>query len=190
MKILRVMLYLKYCYRELFALIHPHAVTQIKIAGKPVPSSQTKFSPYSTFEEPFNFPHLGNSCGAVYTARWTALHTEEIAASIAEAIVKPGLAMIEILAPGPNYYTDIDDIDENLLRFYFDNSTVKNGVDPREIGIAPDEKITIGRFTNKDRPTFVDSYNAQLGKIIGEKFTPHGKSQTEKKEPGGSDGGN
>ncbi len=37
MKILRVMLYLKYCYRELFALIHPHAVTQIKIAGKPVP---------------------------------------------------------------------------------------------------------------------------------------------------------
>lgn len=37
MKCLRVMLYFKYCYRELFSLVHPHAVTQIKIGGQPVP---------------------------------------------------------------------------------------------------------------------------------------------------------
>ena len=37
MKCLRVMLYFKYCYNELFALIHPHSVTHVKIAGKPVP---------------------------------------------------------------------------------------------------------------------------------------------------------
>jgi len=37
MKILRIMLCFKYCYRELFALIHPHAVTHIKIGGKTVP---------------------------------------------------------------------------------------------------------------------------------------------------------
>ncbi len=36
-KCLRVMLCFKYCYRELFALIHPRAVTQIKMAGKPIP---------------------------------------------------------------------------------------------------------------------------------------------------------
>jgi len=33
MKCLRVMLYLKYCYKELFSLIHPRAVLQIKIGG-------------------------------------------------------------------------------------------------------------------------------------------------------------
>lgn len=33
MKCLRVMLYLKYCYKELFSLIHPRAVWQIKIGG-------------------------------------------------------------------------------------------------------------------------------------------------------------
>lgn len=38
MKCLRVMLYFKYCYRELFSLVHPHAVTQIKIAKQPVSS--------------------------------------------------------------------------------------------------------------------------------------------------------
>jgi trk system potassium uptake protein TrkH len=36
-KWLRGMLCFKYCYRELFALIHPHAVTHVKIHGKTVP---------------------------------------------------------------------------------------------------------------------------------------------------------
>jgi trk system potassium uptake protein TrkH len=36
-KCLRLMLCIKYCYRELFTLVHPHAVTHIKIAGKTVP---------------------------------------------------------------------------------------------------------------------------------------------------------
>lgn len=37
MKILRVVIYFKYCYKELFSLVHPRAVTQIKIGGKAVP---------------------------------------------------------------------------------------------------------------------------------------------------------
>jgi len=37
MKCLRVMLYLKYCYKELFSLVHPRAVKRIKIGGRAVP---------------------------------------------------------------------------------------------------------------------------------------------------------
>lgn len=37
MKCLRIMLCFKYCYRELFSMIHPRAVTHIKIGGKAVP---------------------------------------------------------------------------------------------------------------------------------------------------------
>jgi trk system potassium uptake protein TrkH len=37
MKCLRIMLCFKFCYKELFSLIHPHAVSHVKIAGKPVP---------------------------------------------------------------------------------------------------------------------------------------------------------
>jgi len=37
MKCLRIMLCFKYCYRELFTLVHPHSVSHIKIGGKPVP---------------------------------------------------------------------------------------------------------------------------------------------------------
>ena len=37
MKCLRILLCFKYCYRELFSLVHPHSVSHIKIGGKPVP---------------------------------------------------------------------------------------------------------------------------------------------------------
>nr|MBL0712516.1 TrkH family potassium uptake protein [Desulfobacterales bacterium] len=37
MKILRVMLCFKFCYKELFTLIHPRAVSRVKIGGKTVP---------------------------------------------------------------------------------------------------------------------------------------------------------
>lgn len=37
MKCLRVMLYLKFCYKELFSLIHPRAIKPVKLGGKPVP---------------------------------------------------------------------------------------------------------------------------------------------------------
>ena len=42
MKCLRVMLCFKFCYKELFALIHPHAVSHIKIGGKAVPEDVTR----------------------------------------------------------------------------------------------------------------------------------------------------
>jgi trk system potassium uptake protein TrkH len=37
MKCLRIMLCFKYCYKELFSLVHPRAVSHIKIGGKTVP---------------------------------------------------------------------------------------------------------------------------------------------------------
>ena len=42
MKCLRIMICFKYCYRELFYLIHPHAVTHIKIGGKPISEDITR----------------------------------------------------------------------------------------------------------------------------------------------------
>jgi len=144
------------------------------IDGKQGPKVPVKFSPYSTFEEPFNIPHLGNSCGAIFTARWTVLHTEELADCIAEAIIKRGLAVIEVLVPGPDYYTGISTWQEEVVTFYHDNSEIRNGELPRNVGIAADRKIIVGKFTDKDMPTFIDNYNKQLSSVLGDKFTPYG----------------
>ena len=37
MKCVRILLSIKYCYKELFSLIHPKAVTHVKLAGKTIP---------------------------------------------------------------------------------------------------------------------------------------------------------
>ena len=145
-----------------------------EIGGKTAPAGEVRFSPYSTFEQPFNVPHLANSCGAVYTARWTALHTEELADSVAAALGKPGLAVVEVLFPGPNFYDDIDTMEPDLLKFYFENSIVKDGEEPKNVGITPGEKIVVGTFTDTERPTFLESYNAQLSARLGDKFSPYG----------------
>jgi len=36
-KIMRIMLLVKHCYQEIFRIIHPHAVTVVKLGGKPIP---------------------------------------------------------------------------------------------------------------------------------------------------------
>jgi hypothetical protein len=70
------------------------------------------------------------------------------------------------------------------LNFYFENSTIKEGEDPRNVGITPDDNIIVGRFTNKERPTFIDQYNEQHGKMLGDKFTPHGYVPTAEESGG------
>jgi len=151
-----------------------------KIAGKSTPHTVVNFSPYSTFEEPFNIPHLGNSCGAVYTARWTVLHIEELTESISEGLKKHGLAVIEVLSPGPDYYTSINCIVDDVVKFYFENSEVRNGENPRNVAITPENRIIVGKFTDKNIPTFIDNYNTQLSNVLGDKFTLYGVAQGDK----------
>jgi trk system potassium uptake protein TrkH len=38
MKIMRVMLLVKHGYHEIFRIIHPHAITSVKLGGRPVPA--------------------------------------------------------------------------------------------------------------------------------------------------------
>ena len=144
------------------------------VGNRTAPSVDTVFSPYPIFEQPFNVPHVANSCGAVYTARWTVLHTDELADSIAEALDKKGFSVIEVISPGPNYYTDISQIEYDLAKFYYYNSEIKNGEEPKNVAINPNSKIIVGKFTDIKRPTYLEVYNTQLPKKLGDKFVPYG----------------
>lgn len=139
-------------------------------------SIKYKFSAYSNFERPFNIPHLGKSCGAVYVARWTALHKKGLTASISKALNKSGLSVIEVISPGGNYFAGVKPLEEqsDLLRYFYKHSIVKNGEDTMNIEIESGKDIIVGEFVERERPTFIDSYNAQLSKIMGDKFVPYG----------------
>jgi 2-oxoglutarate ferredoxin oxidoreductase subunit beta len=132
-----------------------------KIAGKDAPGSvpRVSLSPYGSFDEPLNIPHLARSCGAVYSARWTLLHADELSHSIAEALEKTGFSVIDVLLN-----------ESELLNFYFENSEISNGEDTLNVKIKSDGKIIVGTFINRERPTFIDAYNEQLSKVLGDKF--------------------
>ncbi len=77
-----------------------------KVGGEEPPVFPFHFSPYLSYEEPFNIPHLAKSFGAVYVARWTVLHTREMVSSISEAIQKKGFSVVEIISPGLDYFLE------------------------------------------------------------------------------------
>ncbi len=132
-----------------------------EVGGEVAPGdfAQITFSPYLLFEKPLNIPHLARSCGSVYVARWTPLHADELSNSISDALQRTGLSVIDVLSPPPS-----------LLEFYYNNSEIKNDEDTNNIGIEKDRKIVVGKFIERERPTFIDAYNKQLFDVLGDKF--------------------
>jgi len=132
-----------------------------EVGGEKVASHFDKigFSPYLLFEKPLNIPHLARSCGSVYVARWTSLHANELATSISEALSRTGLSVIDVISPP-----------SDLAAFYHKNSEIKNDEDTNNVGIEKDKKIVVGKFFESERPTFIDAYNDQLSKVLGDQF--------------------
>jgi len=132
----------------------------------------TKFSTYSDLDRPFNIPHLAKSCGSIYVARWTAMHTKELTDTIFEALNKPGLSVIEVISPGANYFAGVENSkkESEILKYYYENSEIKNNEDTQNLDIEPGKKIIVGKFVDRKRVTFIDSYNAQLSRTLGDKF--------------------
>ena len=61
-------------------------------------------TPFGNFETPFNLPFLAESVGAVYVARWTALHVCNQTKAMIEAMQKQGFSFIEVIAPCPTLF--------------------------------------------------------------------------------------
>jgi 2-oxoglutarate ferredoxin oxidoreductase subunit beta len=115
-------------------------------------------TPYGNFEYPLNLPYLVAASGATYVARWTLLHLRQLERSIAEALTKPGFSFIEVLSPCPTVYGRMNKLPQGLdeLHMYQERSIVRNGADPRDTDIALGGPIVVGKFIDRERPTFFD----------------------------------
>jgi 2-oxoglutarate ferredoxin oxidoreductase subunit beta len=134
-------------------------------------------TPYGCFEHPFNLPFLAESSGAVYVARWTTLDIRRLAKSMTEALQKKGFSFVEIIAPCPTLYSRRNRLGDGLdeLKFYHDNTVIRHGADTRELDIGFRGKIVVGKFVDKERPTFLEALNQRFTQVIGEKYQPYGK---------------
>jgi 2-oxoglutarate ferredoxin oxidoreductase subunit beta len=122
--------------------------------------AKTTTTPLGNPEPPFNLPLLAYASGATYVARWTILHTRDLTKAIEEAILRKGFSFIEVLAPCPtgfgrrNKQKPLDS-----LKMYQERTVIKNGIHPYEVILDFERGITLGKFIEEDRPTFLELYD-------------------------------
>jgi len=141
----------------------------------PLGAKQTTM-PFGNYEAPFNLPFLADACGATYVARWTVFHVRQMAKAMREGLNKRGFVFIEALSPCPTLYLRRnkrgDGADE--LKFYKDNSVIKNGADTKEVGLTFGGPIVVGKFVDRERPTWLDAMNEHLSQVLGDAYTSYG----------------
>lgn len=122
--------------------------------------AKTTTTPLGNPEPPFNLPLMAYASGATYVARWTILHTRDLTKAIEEAILRKGFSFIEVLAPCPtgfgrrNKQKSLD-----TLKMYQERTVTKNGASPHEVILDFEKGITLGKFIDEERPTFLDLYD-------------------------------
>lgn len=132
--------------------------------------------PYGNFEPSFNLPFLADACGAVYVARWTIFHVRQLAKAMKEAMDKRGFSFVEVMAPCPTLYSRRNRLGDGAdqMRYFKEKSTTRHGADTKEVGLSFQGEIVVGKFVDRDRPTWLDAMNEHLTKTLGPKFTPYG----------------
>jgi 2-oxoglutarate ferredoxin oxidoreductase subunit beta len=149
-----------------------YAMTGGQVASTTPGGAYLATSPFGNYEHPFNLPFLAESVGAVYVARWTSLHIYNQTESMVEAINKKGFSFVEIIAPCPTIYERQQKFGDGLdrLRWYCDNSDIKNGANTKDVDIELKNRIIVGKFVDHDRKTYLDSMNEHNKKMLGSRF--------------------
>jgi 2-oxoglutarate ferredoxin oxidoreductase subunit beta len=62
----------------------------------------------------------------------------------------------------------------NLLKYYYENSEIQHGADTRTLDISYQGKITVGKFIDREKPTFLECMNTHFKKVLGDKYQPYG----------------
>jgi len=120
--------------------------------------ARTSTTPYGCFEAPLNMPWLAYALGAVFVARWTALHVRQLKDAISRAMEKTGFTFIEVLAPCPIGFGRPNDLGEGLdeMHLYREGCVVNHGADllQTNIDLRQKEPIVLGNFVDIESTPF------------------------------------
>jgi 2-oxoglutarate ferredoxin oxidoreductase subunit beta len=154
-----------------------YAMTGGQVAATTPIDANASTAPYGNFEFPFSLPYLAEASGATYVARWTALHLRRVTKSIQEALDRRGFSFIEVITPCVTLYARRNRLGDglNLLKYYYEKSDIQHGADTRTLDISYQGKLIVGKFVDKEKPTFLDSMNQHMTKILGDKYVRYGE---------------
>ena len=128
--------------------------------------SYTTTTPYGSIEHPFNLVHLAAAAGAVYVARWTALHVRRLTESVKKALQKKGFKFIEVISPCPEIFGRRNRLGSatDIMDRYRKISQVRHRFDPSEAGITED-RIVVGEFIDIDKPAYDQLLEKQFMRV-------------------------
>ncbi len=140
-------------------------------------------TPYGNYEAPFSLPFLVDASGATFVARWTSLHARNITKSIGEALQHKGFSFIEVIAPCTTLYQRRNRLGDGLdaLHYYRDDAGIEHGLDTRMADIGYQGNIAMGKFVDREKPTYLDAMKAHYVNVIGDDYELYGKTPMEKK---------
>ena len=135
-------------------------------------SAVASTAPYGNFEKTFSLPYLADSCGAAYVARWTTYHVRQVAKSMTEAMGKRGFRFIEIISPCPTLYQRRNKLGSGLdfMKYLKEKSVRKDGADTRETRLDFQSELVIGKFVDREMPTWLDDMNRRHKEALGDKY--------------------
>lgn len=136
----------------------------------------TATAPFGAYEPAFNMPQLVEAAGASYVARWTTYHVKQLERAMTEILTRDGFGFIEVLSPCPTLYQRRNKMGDGLdaMKFYKEKSKVRHGAPTSEVALTRDGEIVVGKFVDRQRPTYVELMRQQLHERLGERFVNDG----------------
>jgi 2-oxoglutarate ferredoxin oxidoreductase subunit beta len=128
-------------------------------------------TPYGNPEQPFDLCRLAIGAGAPFVARWTMGYPYETIAAVEGAIRTKGFGFVEILAPCPTGYGKANQLADAPSNWeWYKQHTITRlelaELPPEER--ARNQKIVIGTLWQEDRPEYVETWQALVGRLQAE----------------------
>lgn len=141
-----------------------YAMTGGQVAPTTPLSAYATTSPFGCVEPPFNIPYIADSSGAVYVARWSTLHIRRLTNSLVEAMNKTGFSVVEVISACTQYYSRTNRLGDGLdmMKFFHDNTEIRHGEDTKNLDIGFQSKIVMGKFVDRERPSYTERYKKWL----------------------------
>lgn len=132
----------------------------------------TTTSPYGCYESPFSVVSLVAACGATYVSRFTVLDPRRTTESMAEALQHRGFAFVEVIAACPELYGRRNRLGDGLemMRFYDRSAEVRHEPPTEAMDIAFQQRFVVGRFVQRQAPTYTDRERETLRAALGEAY--------------------
>jgi 2-oxoglutarate ferredoxin oxidoreductase subunit beta len=142
-------------------------------------SAVASTTPFGNYEHPFNLPHLADSCGANFVARWTVYHVRQLTRTLAKALTVRGLSFVEIISPCPTLYQRRNRLGDGAktLEYYRDSSVIRNGADTAQASMDYQGEIVVGEFVERHRLSLRECYEERMTAVLKDEFVPFGGSQ-------------